>query len=163
MFHIPGQPLLEETFVYGNGTDQISVDAPADYTVIVKEPVSQCTDSKTITVTKNTTVPVITLPSLPDPITCTNTTSTVEASADPAFDFHWSGPGSITDPAAATTTVDKAGTYTITVTDPANGCSASKNLVVGENTTAPALTIDPPATITCTTPADYPVGLLARG
>ncbi len=84
--------------VSGNGTDQISVDAPADYTVIVKEPVSQCTDSKTITVTKNTTVPVITLPSVPDPITCTNTTSTVEASADPAFDFQWSGPGNITDP-----------------------------------------------------------------
>ncbi|MBC5774836.1 T9SS type A sorting domain-containing protein [Pontibacter sp. KCTC 32443] len=51
------------------------------------------------------------------------------SSATEGVTFAWSGPGGFTS-TSATPTVSVAGTYTLTVTDPATGASASDNVLV---------------------------------
>ena len=49
-----------------------------------------------------------------------------------------------------TNTVSSAGTYSVTVTDPANKCSAAASVTVAQNVTIPNVSIAPPADLTCT-------------
>src|SRR5258706_1379909 len=50
----------------------------------------------------------------------------------------------------ATNTVSAAGTYPVTVTDPANGCSVTASTAVTQNILTPNVSIAPPASLTCT-------------
>ena len=49
-----------------------------------------------------------------------------------------------------THTVSSAGTYSVTVTDPANNCSASASVTVAQDASIPNVSIAPPADLTCT-------------
>jgi len=49
----------------------------------------------------------------------------------------------------ATPTVDKAGTYTLTVTDPVNGCTASDFALVTLNNTPPNVNAGADKVLTC--------------
>ena len=49
-----------------------------------------------------------------------------------------------------TNAVSAAGTYSVTVTDPANNCSASASVAVAQETSIPNVSIAPPAQLTCT-------------
>ena len=48
-----------------------------------------------------------------------------------------------------TNTVSSAGTYSVTVTDPANNCSAAASVTVAQDTNIPNVSIAPPADLTC--------------
>ena len=76
-------------------------------------------------------------------ITCGNTTVVLSGSSSTAnATFAWvaSGGGNIvSDANTATPTVNAAGTYTLTVTDPANGCTATNVVLV---TVQPCTTFD---------------------
>src|SRR5439155_1010138 len=54
--------------------------------------------------------------------------------------FQWRGPGIVLGADTATPTVNVAGTYQVTVTDPLNGCSTMATAVVNENKTVPVVT-----------------------
>ena len=59
---------------------------------------------------------------------CGNTTTTVSgagSSTGAGFTYLWSGPGTITNGTTLTATVNAAGTYTLRVTNSANGCTAT--------------------------------------
>ncbi len=74
-------------------------------------------------------------------LTCATTSVTLDGSSTmPGATFSWSGPGGYTSNAAAPT-VSVAGVYTLTVTNPANGCTAGDSVTVTENTAPPDATI----------------------
>jgi len=85
-------------------------------------------------------------------ITCANPTAQLTASSplEPNVTFHWTtADGNITsNPDAKTITVDRAGTYTVTITG-ATGCSNSDSAVVTQDTTPPVANAGPDATLTC--------------
>jgi hypothetical protein len=73
-------------------------------------------------------------------LTCVNTTGTLNGSSSTSgVNYAWSGPGVVSGGTSATATANVAGTYTLTVTDPSNGCSNSSTVVLSANTTPPAV------------------------
>src|SRR6185295_19919557 len=78
-------------------------------------------------------------------LTCSVTSVTLNASSlTPNVTYAWSGGGS-----ASSKTVSAPGNYSVTVTDPANGCSASTSTIVSQNIVIPDVSIATPAVLTC--------------
>lgn len=94
------------------------------------------------------TIPPLTINPTPAILTCNSPTATLSTSpALPTATYNWSG-GST--PAAATTTVNAAGNYSVTVTDASTGCSLSATTTVSSNISNPPVTINPDTlVITC--------------
>ncbi|MDO6429445.1 T9SS type A sorting domain-containing protein [Flavitalea sp. BT771] len=95
-----------------------------------------CTSTDTALVVQNTTAPGATS-SASGSLTCTTTSVALTGSSSTTgVTYAWTGPGGFTASGAnATTSV--AGTYTLTVTNPANGCTTLTNTVVAQNISAP--------------------------
>ena len=102
------------------------VTAAGVYTLRVTNPANGCTSTATASVTVNTTPPIAMATG--GTITCGNTTTTVSgagSSTGAGFTYLWSGPGTIVNGTTLTATVNAAGTYTLRVTNTANGCTAT--------------------------------------
>ena len=111
---------------------------------------SNGTDSATVTVTVNTP-PNIT-PSSTLTLTCATTPGIISASSNAAgATYNWSGAGILFGGNTSTPTVNLAGTYSVTVTNPSTGCSATSSVLVNENTTAPNVSLASSGSLTCTT------------
>ena len=78
-------------------------------------------------------------------MTCAVTSVTLTATSTTAgATFDWGG-GNI----GANYIVTLPNTYTVTVTDPNNGCTATASGIVPQNITTPDAGVTPPATLTC--------------
>ncbi len=62
------------------------------------------------------------------------------SSNTPGANFSWSGPGIVSGGGSSSPTVNAAGVYLLTVTDPQTGCSGGDQVEVSLNTTAPSVT-----------------------
>jgi len=72
-----------------------------------------------------------------------NTVQITGTSTTPSAAYLWTtaiAGATISTPTNSTSNVDKAGVYTLTVTNPANGCTASLPVTVNENRTVPTIT-----------------------
>jgi predicted RNA-binding protein with TRAM domain len=124
-----------------------SVSTSGTYSVTVTDATNGCSAATTVTVGQNTTAPTAGATPGIATITCTNPSATLTAIGGDSY---------IWDDAStsATRTVSTGGTYSVTVTDATNGCSAATTVSVGQNTTAPTAGATPGiATITCTNPS----------
>jgi len=115
------------------------VSAAGVYTLTVTS-AAGCTASDTVTVTSDTTTPNADA-GADKTLTCTTTSVTLNGSSTTlGTTFSWSGPAGFTSNVAAPV-VSAAGVYTLTVTNPANGCTVSDGVTVTANTTPPDPTI----------------------
>jgi gliding motility-associated-like protein len=120
----------------GNTADSIVVSTPGTITVTATESLSGCTASASTTVTANTTPPNVSI-APPANLNCNNATvSLVASSTTSGTTYNWGG--GIT---TATNSVSAAGTYTVTATDPTNGCSATSSATVN-STPLPSVVIN---------------------
>lgn len=120
------------------------------YTLTVTDPGSGCTTVVTQTVNSNTTAPNAAA-GAPVDITCAVSSVSLSGnSLTSGVSYDWSGPAGYTSSTQNPTGITTAGTYTVTVTDPANGCTATATQVVNTNTTPPDATAGPAQTLTCT-------------
>jgi hypothetical protein len=112
-----------------------------------------CKDTDEVVVTLNNTLPNANAGN--DKIlTCTNPTAQLNgASSTSGVSFSWAGAGIVSGGGTATPTVNAAGSYTLTVTNPANGCTATDQVVVSSNIVAPTADAGIDRLITCTTPS----------
>ncbi|HTI08493.1 MAG TPA: hypothetical protein VL832_08040, partial [Puia sp.] len=111
---------------------------PGVYTLVVTNPTGGCTSAATITITQNTVAPAGITAINNGPLTCTTPIVTLTGhSSSPGVNYSWTGPNTFTA-STDTASVSTAGTYTLTVTDPTNGCTASANTIIAQNTAAPA-------------------------
>ncbi len=122
--------------------------AAGTYTVTVTNPANMCTKTATAVVTLNNTPPTATA-TVAGAISCQTPNVTITAST-PATNptYAWSGP--VTVPPVASPSVGTAGTYTVTVTGGANGCTSTASVTVMGNTTAPNVG-STGAALSCTT------------
>ncbi|HMT70590.1 MAG TPA: hypothetical protein PKD16_10540, partial [Saprospiraceae bacterium] len=122
-------------------TRTINVTTPGTYTVTVTSTTTGCASSTSITVTQDITKPNVNAGS--DKIlTCTVTSIALNGSSTTSGStFTWiasNGGNIVSGGNTATPTVNTAGTYTLTVTNPTNGCTETDVANVTLNNTPPA-------------------------
>lgn len=123
-----------------------TTNTTGNYTVAITDLATGCTNTATATVATNTTAP--TASATGGILTCTNTTISISGSSmTPGASFAWSGPNGFSSN-QQNPNVNAAGTYTLVVTNPTNGCTASATAVVTANTTPPSAVVSA-ETITC--------------
>ncbi len=120
--------------------------AAGTYTVTVTNS-SGCTASKSITLSSNKTAPSIAALT-GGTLTCSNSSVTVTASATGQGSLTYAWSAGTQGSSSRVRVFTAAGTYTVTVTDAANGCSSSASVVIGSSMTIPTLTSALSATIT---------------
>jgi hypothetical protein len=133
-------------------TPNASIAIPGTYTLIVTNPANSCTASSQVVVTQNVTPPTGITAANSGTVTCTNPIINLNGTVTTSgLTYRWTGPNGFTS-SALDTTVAKGGTYTLTATDPANGCSVSATTVVPENTAIPGeISINSSGSISCLT------------
>ncbi|WP_428662646.1 hypothetical protein [Runella sp.] len=112
-----------------------------------------CTATDVVEVTENKTPPNVNA-GLDKVLNCVATSIQLNGSSSTAgATFSWSGPGGATftpNNTSATPAVSVVGQYILTVTNPANGCTAKDTVVVTENKTQPTVVITG-GELTCST------------
>jgi len=135
--------------ISGGNTSTANVNAAGTYTCTVTDPISGCTNTATVIVNSNTTPPTITAGNTLA-LNCIITNGTINANSSTAgITYNWTGPGIVSGNTSSSPTVNAAGTYTVIVTDPSNGCTNSTTINVTKNDTIPNLTVGPPVTLSC--------------
>lgn len=131
----------------GQTTASITTSTPGTYTVTATNGSNGCTASSSAQVTQDINPPSV--DAGPDKqLTCTTTSATLTAVASPGTTLTWSPGGQTT----ASITVSSPGTYTVTVRNTSNGCTASSAANVTQDITPPNLTCGQGATLTCANP-----------
>lgn len=141
---LPGQA-AQYSWSTGSNTATALVTSPGNYTLIVTDPNSGCADTSSLQVMQNTMAPGLTL-NTPPVLDCSVTSVTLTASTNVAAPaFAWS-----TGAAAPGVQVSQPGTYTVTVTDNANGCTATQGVTVTQTAVPPSVAISSSGSLGCT-------------
>jgi len=134
-----------------------SVSAPGTYTLTATDPTNGCTAMTSSVVSRDTTAPrgvATTAFPVTAQITCTNPTIVLTGSSTTTgVTYGWSGTG-IVSTSGASATVNVDGTYTVTVTNPTNGCVATLPTMVTRNVSLPqGVSASPSDVISCFQPS----------
>jgi len=116
------------------------------YTVVITNTANGCSNTATASVTQNTTPP--TASATAETLTCADTLAqvTTTTNANPAT-FVWTGPNNYNS-TVQNPNVNTAGTYTVTVTSGANGCTNTATVAVAQNNAPPTASATA-ETLTC--------------
>ena len=137
--------------VSGGATATPTVNLAGTYTLTVTDPANGCTATATVNVTQNITPPNANA-GAGQILNCTVTSIGLNGLlATGGATFSWAGPGIVSGGTTATPTVNQPGTYTSTVTDPVNGCTATSTVNVTQNITPPNANAGTPQVLNCTT------------
>lgn len=124
-----------------------TVSAPGPYTLKVTNPTNGCTATATASVGENIAPPNASANG--GTLTCAATTVVLSGnSSTSGVTYSWAGPNNFTSN-LQNPTVAAVGTYTLTVSNPANGCFATATASVGQNTAVPFDSITPPVRLNC--------------
>ncbi len=137
-------------FVFNGPAPAVNVAGP--YTVVVTSLANGCTATATANITENKTPPVAGV-TAPAGLLLTCVQSFVALQGTGGGTYAWAGPNGfqLSDPNAS---VNIAGLYTLTVTNPANGCTATTTADILEDKTPPVAAVSPAnAQITCSQPS----------
>ncbi|MEI6409181.1 MAG: choice-of-anchor V domain-containing protein [Bacteroidota bacterium] len=135
--------------VSGQTTCNPTVNVAGVYTLRVTNTINGCTATATTTVTSSATPPGASATGAT--ITCSSPSVTISASSPtPNVTYSWSGPGGFTS-GIQSPSVNTAGTYTVTVTNPANSCTSTASAIVTSNTVAPPSSATAGNVLTCAT------------
>jgi hypothetical protein len=112
-----------------------TANAAGNYTVIVTNPVNGCTSMATATVSQNITAPGAAATG--GELTCVvNAIQLSASSSTSGVSYNWSGPNGFSSSQQNPMT-NAAGSYTVIVTNPANGCTSMASTTVSQNIAAP--------------------------
>ena len=142
----PAPPAATDTLI-------TTTNLPGDYQLIVRDTLSHCADTATVSVALDTLHPVSNAG--PDRLlTCDSTTVTLSgfsSSTGSNLDYDWVevfGTG-LVDTNTLQTTVTSPGVYMLVVTNTQNGCFDTSFAIVNIDTLSPAAAIAPPLRLTC--------------
>lgn len=139
--------------VSGGSSTSPTVNQAGTYTITVTNPATGCQNTDQALVTQNITPPNANAGSAIN-LTCASPTQSLSGSSStPGANYSWSGPGIVSGGTTLTPTVNAAGSYTLTVTNPLNGCTANSSVTVTSNITPPNANAGVDMTITCTNPS----------
>lgn len=134
----------------GGTTATPTVNQAGTYTVTVTDPASGCTNTATVTVTANTAQPNVTPGQNLVLTSCISSSGTINAtSTTPGVTYSWAGAGIVSGGTTNSPTINAVGTYTVTVTDPSNGCTNTATVIVSSNVPLPNVLGGPSVTLSC--------------
>ncbi len=141
-------------FVSDPNLEDVTIDAPGDYTLTVIDTTNHCESISTVIVELNIDIPNVAI-AQPDLLACNVSSILINASASDQeqLTYSWSTTNGniLSDPSLLDITVDAPGAYTLVVTDTENGCSASDTVIVDEDTNILISVNSGPILITCDT------------
>ncbi|MFZ4542715.1 MAG: T9SS type B sorting domain-containing protein [Saprospiraceae bacterium] len=124
-----------------------AVTLPGTYSLTVTNPINGCTKVASVNVTQNTTPPNA-LSGPPKLLNCSNNGMvSIGTSTSAAYNYQWSNGAT-----SGTQTVTTPGVYSLTATDPINGCTTTSSVTVTEDTSVPNISSIPDMTLTCGVP-----------
>ena len=135
------------SFSGGTTSQNATANAPGTYSLLVTSSVNSCTAIATTSVAQNITPPIVTA-SNSSTLNCYTPSASLTGTG--GGNYAWSGPGIVSGAATASPTVNLPGTYNLTVTA-ANGCKATANTSITQNTTTPTVAGSTTGTLTCST------------
>lgn len=131
---------LDGQIVSSINTPNATASSAGTYVLTVTELGNNCTGTASIEVFENLTPPPLSFAQAPV-LTCDQTSAQLSVLPGTAgFGYQWAGPGTILDPNTPTPTIDNPGVFSVTVTDPSNGCQHDSTLVVTGNFQVPEAT-----------------------
>ena len=142
-------------FVSGKNTLAPTVDQPGIYNLLITNTSNGCTATASAAVGADQTAPLAQIAPAPQ-LNCTIAAIQLNglgSSSTPGLTYQWTATsgGNITSGSGSLTpTVDAPGTYTLLVSDPANGCTAQANVAVSRDVQPPIASVAPPALLNCT-------------
>jgi gliding motility-associated-like protein len=148
------QWLFENTPLPGANDDAWFATQPGVYQLVVTNSLNGCTNTSSATVQSNIVLPPVAIQQ-PAEINCRQSSVTLEetaASNIPGIVYSWSTPnGSFvqTPGNSSTAQAGAEGQYIVSVTNPANGCSASDTVFVHTNYEAPVLNFNQAFELSC--------------
>ncbi|MBI3519967.1 MAG: hypothetical protein HY062_11495, partial [Bacteroidetes bacterium] len=133
-----------------NGTtENPTVDTGGDYVVAITDNTNGCVGNYTVTVPTNSTLPVGVNAGTNQTLTCSSPSVSLNGSVTSPSNGtpDWTGPVVCGTSTNFITSACAAGIYTLTVTDPSNGCTATSTVEVFPNAGAPTATISSTAVV----------------
>ena len=130
---------------------QPTVSLAGTYTLTVTNKTNGCTATSAVVVTKNMTAPTANAGN-PVTLTCVNPTAIIGTPAVAGNTYSWSPAAGLSIDTIAQPTVNTAGTYTLTVTNRANGCTATHFVIIPIDTATPYANAGLNKTLTCANP-----------
>jgi hypothetical protein len=130
------------------------VSEAGTYTVLVTNTANGCTSTDQVIITADANDPVVAI-ATPATLTCA-TQQTVLNSAGSStggdFTYNWSGPGLLTPATATNASINAPGTYGLTISNTANGCTSTASVVVAQNIAPPVADAGLDNILNCYTP-----------
>lgn len=126
--------------VSGSNSSAVTVNQAGPYVVTVTNTANGCTSSETRNVTLDITPPVASI-ATPGTLNCNTPAVTLNgagSSQSATMVYQWTGPGIVSGATTLFPVVNAPGTYTLLVTNSANGCTATASATV---TNAPAVMV----------------------
>ncbi len=134
----------------GAGTGTITVNQPGTYNYTVTNTSNGCITTGSQSISQNITTPSVTMPAS-QTITCTSPTVSLIGSANPSSCTPvWTG-GVSSGGTTYTATASSSNTYTLTVTNPANGCTSSGTVQISSSTGVPVVAASASNSLSCLT------------
>ena len=133
-----------------SGSAQLTVFEAGGYTLLATDTLNGCSNSLTQEVIEDASPPSATLMVEADTLTCAQNSILLEGnSAAPGLQFSWlNGAGDTLTTGSDFITLE-AGTFTLVVTNPANGCDTSLQATILQDTLSPSIAISTPDVLTC--------------
>ncbi len=130
-----------------------TIDAAGTYTLTVRNLTNGCATTTETTVTANQEVPAIDVGPEARILTCVDTAFVLGAAAGAmnGLSYAWAEASSGPAGTMPTLNVNTPGTYQLIVTDDVNGCTATNEVAVTQNTALPDVQIAPAGDLTCAT------------
>jgi len=121
----------------GSTNALLSATSAGLYQVSVKDLQNGCLANASVTLTENKTLPTASILAPNRVLTCSSPTLSLVASGTPAgTTYKWNDNTTL-----ANKTVNSKGTYTVTVTNPNNGCTRNASVAITENYAVPLVDI----------------------
>ena len=130
---------------------QPTTSKTGNYTLTVTQNSNGCTSSDAVNVTIDSVRPAANA-GINKVITCTNTTHLIGSTAIAGNTYSWSPALGLNSDTIAQPTASTTGTYNLTVTNIANGCTNTDATIISVDTTRPAANAGADKIITCSNP-----------
>ncbi len=127
------------------------ISIPGTSTLTVTDPSNNCSSTATVVVTQDIAPPSGVSAGNSGPLTCNTTDIALYGSCTtPGVVYSWNGPNAFSSSVQNPTGITTPGNYSLTVSNPLNGCTSTVNTVLLQNISPPAgVTANASNIITC--------------
>lgn len=143
----PAQPNFGYNWQNGSSqTASLVVSSAGNYSVTVTDQVNGCASASNISVSANTIAPSVSVSALQG-LSCTNTSVPVFASSNLQNAVYLWQPSSFS---SSSISITNPGNYSLTATNPLNGCASTLAFVISQNISAPSVSVVVSGKLSCT-------------